>query len=204
MKHHFLFDYDGVLTHKIDFARLVAESRGVDEAKLRWFFQTYLQDLLRGKGDMIALLETHQAELNWSGTPRALFEAIYLDHHQLNESMIELVRERLRPYFHCHIATNQDHHRYQLICQEPLREELFEQVFSSSEFGVAKPELAYFERIYAHLLEDDPSLRKDQITFIDDLQENVDAASRFGFHAHCYKMHEDFLRFLDSQVSKIQ
>lgn len=203
MTHHFLFDYDGVLTQKIDFATSVSNKHGVEEAKLRWFFQTYLQDLLRGNGDMIALLEEHLVELNWTGSSRALFEAIYLDSHQLNGDMIELIRERLYPYFSCHIATNQDHHRFQLICKEPLRAELFDHVFSSSEFGVAKPELGYFERIYAYLLERDPDLQKDQITFIDDLQENVDAAAIFGFHAHCYKLHEDFLRFLDGHLLEI-
>lgn len=65
MKYHFLFDYDGVLVHKVDFAQSVADRYEIDPEKIRDFFRKYLQKCLRGKADMVALLEKHLAEYNW-------------------------------------------------------------------------------------------------------------------------------------------
>jgi len=58
----------------------------------------------------------------------------------------------------------------------------FEHVFASCHFGVRKPDPAF----YAALL-DGLGLARDEVLFVDDRQENVDAAEEAGIHAHRFR-----------------
>lgn len=201
MNYHFLFDYDGVLVHKVDFAQSLADRHGIDPEKIREFFQTYLQKCLRGEADMIALLEKHLSEYKWDKSATDLFKALYLENNQYNSALIDFIRDKLTNPFVCYIATNQDRHRYRAIASESISTELFKEVFSSSELEVAKPDISYFEKIYSSLLLQNPSLTKEEVVFIDDLQENVDSAALFGFNAHIYVNQEGFERFVEDLMA---
>lgn len=197
MNYHFLFDYDGVLIHKVNFAQSLYERHGINPEKIGTFFQSHLQACLIGKADMLTLLEEHLEAFEWDKGAKKLFEALYLEDNQYNLELLDFIRNELREPFACYIATNQDAHRYQAILDEPISAELFKEVFSSSELGVAKPNILYFEKIYTYLLNQNPTLEKEQVVFIDDLKENVDAASNFGFHTFLYKKQEDFINFFN-------
>lgn len=196
MEYYFLFDYDGVLIHKLDFAQSLADRHGLEVEKIRSFYSQYLQKCLKGELDMIDKLQDHLEDWEWKGSARRLFDAMYLENISPNVLLIQFIRENLYGHFPCHIATNQDHHRYMAITKDPLSQELFGQIFSSSELGIAKPSIEYFEKIYAMLLQEHPGLKKDQIIFVDDILENVDSAKQFGLESHQYQTQEDFERFL--------
>lgn len=57
----------------------------------------------------------------------------------------------------------------------------FTREFYSCSLGVAKPEVAFFEQILHEL-----DLQGNNVLFLDDRQENVDAAQRVGLAAEVY------------------
>lgn len=196
MNYHFLFDYDGVLIQKWDYAQVMADKYGIEVQKIRQFFSQYLQKCLRGEIDMLEVLEKHLPEFGWAGTTRSFFEALYLEEVSPNVELIRFIREKLLGHFLCHIATNQDYHRYTAIAQSSLAKELFAHVFSSSELGIAKPSVGYFSKMYIHLQEHHPGISKKQIIFVDDLKENVASARQFGFESHVYQTQDAFENFV--------
>ena len=198
MKYHFLFDYDGVLVHKTDFAQSMAERYDVKEDAIRAFFQQHLKKCIRGQADMLLLIQENLEAFNWQGDARSFFDALYFEDNQYNTGLLDLIRLKIASDFSCDIATNQDMHRGQALREEEVVKDLFGQVFCSSELGVAKPDQGYFEQVYALLLAGDARLKKEDIVFIDDLKENVATAASFGFKTHWYKNQEGFEAFLNS------
>ncbi|MEM7370113.1 MAG: GNAT family N-acetyltransferase [Bacteroidota bacterium] len=194
----FLFDYDGVLTHKKDFVQSIADRYQLNVEAIRRSFAQYLQACLRGKGDLIQLLEGQLNNIGWAGSAQGLYDAIYKKDKQHNENMLQLIREDILDIFPAHLATNQDFHRCRVLAIESVIQELFVKIYCSADIGYAKPEQQYFEHIYADLLEEQPDLQKRQLVFIDDQKDNVDQAARIGLTAHHFQDLERFKQFLEN------
>ena len=194
---YFLFDYDGVLIHKINFARYVAVNHGVNEEALGRFFKKYLQPCLRGEKDMIQLLGKNLEELRWNGSAKELFEAIYLHDRLYQADLLQLIEQKIHTKYDCYVATNQDRHRFDMIKGEPEIQQYFHEVFSSSELGVAKPDPEYFQRIFEELQKRHKSLTTSQLVFVDDIPENVESAESLGIHGHLFRETRAFSWFVD-------
>lgn len=197
MSYHFLFDYDGVLTHKVDFAESLSGRYDIDLPAMRGFFGRHLQECLRGQADMLHLMEDYLGQIRWTGDAQSLFNAIYVEQNTHNQGMFDILRTELEGVFPCYIATNQDHHRCQTISHDPFLQPMFLEVFCSSQFGVAKPEVEYFRKIYSYLRKSHPDLQKEDIIFIDDLPQNVESARTFGLTGHWFKGNGHFRNFLE-------
>ena len=81
----------------------------------------------------------------------------------------------------CHIASNQQAGRARHMSEVLNYGTFFTREFYSCSMGVAKPDIAFFERVL-HALD----LRGNNVLFLDDRQENVEAARRAGLAAAVY------------------
>lgn len=81
----------------------------------------------------------------------------------------------------CHIASNQQAGRARHMSETLNYRTLFTREFYSCSLGVAKPEAAFFEHIL-HAL----NLPGNNVLFLDDRPENVEAAQRVGLAAAVY------------------
>ena len=72
---------------------------------------------------------------------------------------------------------------------------LIDRVFISSELRLSKPDPAVFPAITAQL-----DVQPDEVAFIDDRQECVDAASAYGWLSHLWVNDADSLSWLISIV----
>lgn len=63
---------------------------------------------------------------------------------------------------------------------------LFEQVLASHHLGVRKPDPAFYERLCARL-----DRAPDDVLFVDDREDNVDAATDAGLHGHLFAGADD-------------
>ena len=86
---------------------------------------------------------------------------------------------------------NEDHFAY--IKERYRFPELFDELVLSYQVGVCKPH----ERIYRRAIEA-AQCHAHECAFIDDVQENVDAASRLGIRAITYKSTPDLMHALGS------
>jgi putative hydrolase of the HAD superfamily len=67
----------------------------------------------------------------------------------------------------------------------------FDEVFNSSELGVAKPSHDYFNEVLSRL-----GVRIEELIFIDDSLLNVESAGQLGIRSHQYRNHAQLVSFL--------
>jgi len=200
-KPYILFDYDGVLIKQVDFAGNVSRRYDLNEKKLRSFFEKYLVYCLKGEQDMVRQLSFELNDIGWHKDSISLFSAIYTENQIYNNDLLEYIRAELSPKYPCYIATNQDRRRYKLIRDSREVKGLFRKVFCSSELGINKPEISYYEKVYSRLLQEEGEINKDQILFIDDSLENIKSAELFGLNIHYYEDFKGFEQWISDWLS---
>ena len=198
---YLLFDFDGVLVKKYNFAEVVANRYGVSAEKLYQFFRTYLPPALVGEGGLIDYMEQEKSKLGWRRTGKELFDALYVEPQEFDKDLLDYITQGLGEAFTYIIATNQDRDRLHSIQEEPVVQEVFQGVYGSCDLGVAKPNIGYFERLYHRLQRDNEPMAKEDILFIDDLEENVASAKAFGIGAFHYQGLEPFKAYIKKGIS---
>ena len=193
---HLLFDYDGVLVRQRDFAGQVGQKYGVSATAIRSFFKDYLKNCLKGDGDLIDLLAANLEKIGWQGTANRLFDALYREGQIFNDALLSFIRNDLSDRYSCHLATNQEAHRWKIIKEESFVQQLFEEAFCSCDLGAVKPDISFFQEIFTRLQKVNHSLKKEEIIFIDDLWENVAAAETFGLQGHLFEQAAPFELFV--------
>lgn len=84
---------------------------------------------------------------------------------------------------HCHLATNQQVYRRDIMLGLGYPEH-FDRLFFSCDLGVAKPDPAYFEAILGTL-----GHGPEGVVFVDDRPDNVEAARSVGLTAYVHDTH---------------
>ncbi len=97
------------------------------------------------------------------------------------EDVMGAVQSLQRVGVTCHMASNQQAGRARHMSETLNYRKLFTREFYSCSLGVAKPEVAFFEQVL-HALD----LQGSKVLFLDDRQENVEAAQRTGIAAAVY------------------
>lgn len=180
-----IFDVDGVLIKSVNsnreflWSQTIGEDLGVvSGAVLKDIFSDGWQACILGKADTKKHIQSVFAAHDL-GLRADVFIDYWLEHDtEIDQDVIECVgalqSQRL------FIATNQDKLRTAFL--KNIFSHLFEDIFSSADLGVMKPEDDYFKRI-----EETIKARPENIIFIDDLEQNISAAQRRGWNAHLYK-----------------
>jgi putative hydrolase of the HAD superfamily len=182
--HTVLFDADGVLQRPSVRWRLalIPILGTADPAHL----EPFLQDVLDAESSVLCapsgfddaltqvLVKWHRAE-HLTEVVRAL-NAI-----NVYDEVMRVVLSLQRAGVPCHIASNQQAGRARHMSEVLNYRTLFTREFYSCSLGVAKPDIFFFERIL-HALD----LRGDNVLFLDDRQENVEAARRAGLASAVY------------------
>jgi putative hydrolase of the HAD superfamily len=179
-----LFDADGVLQRPTVSWReaLMPVLGAADVAEvdpfLRDILETESAHLCTQSGFDAALMETLA---RWNCSERFADTAQALNSIRLHDDVIEVVRALRRAGMPCHIASNQQAGRAQHMSERLGYKALFVEEFYSCRLGLAKPDVAYFNRVLELL-----GLPSQRVLFIDDRVENVDAARRAGLAAVVY------------------
>jgi HAD superfamily hydrolase (TIGR01509 family) len=104
----------------------------------------------------------------------------------LDPAMLAIFKELKEEGFRLVCATNTEPAHYHHHLKEG-HYEIFDRVYASCEMGHAKPETAFF----THIIQAEQTDPK-HILFIDDLEENCEAADRLGITAYLYTDVVDF------------
>jgi len=100
------------------------------------------------------------------------------DDIELDKGAFDLVARVRAAGTPCHLASNQQDHRVRYMRDALGYGERFDELFFSSELGVAKPEAGFFSAIGERI-----GLPPVRILFIDDQPVNVEAARAVGLRA---------------------
>jgi putative hydrolase of the HAD superfamily len=145
---------------------------------LRDILETELAHLCTPTGFDAALMETLT---RWNCSERFADTAKALYAIKPYEDVIAVVRSLRQAGMPCHIASNQQAGRALHMSEGLGYKSLFAEEFYSCHVGFAKPDIAYFHRVLETL-----ELAPHCVLFIDDREENVDAAKRAGLATALY------------------
>ena len=167
-----------------DVARELSERHGLPRSSV---FETLYRtetwrDIERGVGDPAAWKALAHAELEARAgkTLPALHEEWGLS-QRLITANLALV-ERLRPPYKVSILSNADLALRGRLVEKLRIHHLFDDIVCSAEVGMAKPEPEIFRLAAARL-----GVAPEACVFVDDWDQNVEAARKVGMTAVCYR-----------------
>ncbi|MFM0617425.1 hypothetical protein PQR37_25520 [Paraburkholderia nemoris] len=130
------------------------------------------------------------ADFSWTGTYDE-FLSDWSCHFAPNASMLESIRSigDAHPIILCS-NTNREH--WLALCERYRLASICQHAVLSFEVGIEKPDAL----IYAHVANLFPNVTHDSFLFVDDNNENVESARKYGFRGHRYLDHSVFLNDL--------
>lgn len=168
----YIFDMGGVVSLNTDVSGRIAQHVGIDPGQLRKMVH----------GEFIALMAgSITTEEFWrrfsSETGRPVTEdlwALYF-HPRPNLEVIQIIRE-LKKEARVVVGTNtlEPHFR---VHEQNGDYQLFDAVYASQRMGLVKPDPAF----YTYIL-DKEGCQPEQTVFVDDAEDNVEAACKLGIH----------------------
>jgi putative hydrolase of the HAD superfamily len=146
------------------------------------FFRRHWQAIAAGKANLLQVLRGMWHELECTTAPDAFIEYWFANDSRLNHELFDIVdawRARGNAAF---LATVQEHQRAQYLWEKLELRDHFDGMHYSADLGAAKPDARFYERTHARL----PVSSRDDVVFLDDAIENVEAAADFGWRARHY------------------
>lgn len=177
-----LLDADGVLfKSEVLFSTLFSKEHVVPLEDISEFFRGPFAQCQTGEKDMKEELPVYLEKWGWSGDLDSFlaywFESEFNFDEKLNNS-VQLLREK---GLLCCLASNNEKYRATHL-ENRLREmDVLDKYYFSWSLKSKKNKPEFFEKIIEEL-----GIAPDEIVFIDDEQQNIDAAKSLGIDARLY------------------
>ena len=181
-----VFDVDGVILKYNLFSDRYCKRFNLSREVLAPFFRNEFRKSVIGEVDIKKLLKKYIDEWKWNRSIDELM-AYGLSEDEGNEEMIQLIKQLNQKGVKTYIGSNQERHRAEHIQLQLGMRKFFAATFFSHAFGVKKPDREFFLRIFKEIKKNIKNLKKDQVLFVDDQEENVISARVLGFKIHHYR-----------------
>lgn len=178
--HTVLFDADGLLQHpEAGWVERLSRFDADDPEGFLLELWAAERPALEGKE---SLIDSVRRLLAARGLDEAQAQAVcdLWDNIEVDDEAWQLVRDVAAAGVRCHLATNQQSYRRDLMIDLGYGD-LVEEAFYSCDLGHAKPDPAYFRAILDRL-----GVGPEGIVFVDDRPDNVEAAASVGLSAHVH------------------
>ena len=183
--HTVLFDADGVLQHPAVRwrAAFVPVLGSADPTRL----EPFLRDVLEAESNALCAPSGFEDALaqvlaKWQRADHLAEALSALCSIDIYEEVMRVVPILQNAGVACHVASNQQAGRARHMSEVLGYGSRFTREFYSCFLGVAKPDLAFYERILHEL-----GVSGSNVLFLDDRPENVEAARRAGLAAAVYE-----------------
>lgn len=188
-----LFDADGVLiTSKFRFSDLLKSEYGIGFDVLQPFFSGPFKKCHKGEADLKEELVKVVDDWGWKGTVDELMEFWFTKGTEIDQEMLARVEKLKTDGVRCFMATDQEKYRGENLTRRLGDGHPFEKVFISSSIGVPKKDPEFWEYVSREI----GSIPKNEVLFIDDSIENIDAAKEFGFEGILFNSMDDLKRIV--------
>lgn len=189
-----LFDADGVtIRPEMMFSQKLERDYGIPMEKMLPFFKGVFQECLFGRADLKEELAKVVGDWGWQKSVNEMLREWFTFENKPDAKMFHLIEELRSQGIKCYLTTNQEIYRGKYLREEMNFNNLFDGLFVSAEVGYKKKDPRFFQKIYELI---DQKIFKDQILLIDDEEENIDAAKRFGMATHLFHDIETLKNFL--------
>lgn len=185
-----LLDADGVVLQKEEyFSERFAREHNVPIEEVMEFFNGPFKDCQTGIADMKDILPTYLEKWGWKDSIDSFMDYWFRD-VEINpeiENFIERCNER---GIKCYLASNNEIHRARHI--EKLLGQKMDGYFFSADLRAKKDNTDFFDSVL-----DKIGLDAQDVTFMDDDKQNIEAALELGINAKRYRK-----EFLDELLSE--
>jgi len=184
-----LFDLDGVVIKREEyFSDRFSKDFNVDIHKILPFFKNEFQSCLAGKADLRVELAKYLPIWGWTKSVDDLLEYWFSAESRLDPDILGSVKELREKGHECFIQTSNANERLIYLKEKTVLERSFDGIFASCDLGVLKPDFKFWEAVYQKL----PVKPIEEILVIDDDQDNIDSANKFGFKTHLFQNFEAY------------
>lgn len=165
-----VFDYVGVISITGPVRKWIEQNlKSTDKKVLAYKEGCRKWDL--GEMDIQGLYET----LSYvTGVPPEKIWDTFFNKSQINKEVVELIK-KLKGNYKIILFSNHEKELLRKLLQRHSITDLFDQMIISSEHKMAKPDPRFYE-----LLTKISKIEKNEMVFIDDNSENIEAAKKFG------------------------
>lgn len=179
-----MVDVDGVLVHGrpqdgLPFGTFLERDLGVSVDQLRHaFFEKYWFDIVTGNVPMRPVLESVLSKI----APDVSVESViqyWFDHDsRLDQALIADLQNLKQHGVRIYLATNQEHERASYLMDVLGLKSVASGIFYSAALGCRKPSEDFYRKAT-----EQSGVHAQEIMFIDDMAENIEAARAFGWQA---------------------
>ncbi|MDQ0132439.1 putative hydrolase of the HAD superfamily [Neorhizobium galegae] len=179
-----MVDVDGVLVHGrpsdgLPFATDLERDLGLSvEVLQREFFKCHWPDIVTGREPIEPRLSAVLQEIAPHLEAETLLQYWFENDSRLDPKLIDDLAAVRETGLALYLATNQEHRRAAWLMDELGLARHFDGIFYSAKFGHRKPAQDFFR-----LATTEAGASPDEILFLDDTLENVEAARVFGWNA---------------------
>ncbi len=186
-----LLDIDGVLIKLPHYFSGELETQGYKNSGdcLNSFFHGEdSRQCLEGKADAQISILPYLEKFSWNGSAEDYFRKQFdFERKYLDESLMLLVEKFRSEGVKCYLCTDQMANRAKFILNDMDFESIFDGHFISCHVGFRKCHDGFWKHVVGYFEKEFPELRRDEIIFFDDIQNNVDVATKFGIRAMLYE-----------------
>lgn len=185
-----IFDIGDVFTHG-DFSHVYtdfAERVGVEPKLISDYFSQHLGEMLTGKFGPSDIIKEFGLEERFSLEQTLhIWKEVTLKHWSVDEDMLQLLRN-LKKHYKLIALTNLTETRY--VADQSLGlYDFFDHALLSFKEGLKKPDPKFF-----NLALEKAEATPDEVIYIDDLQRQVDAATRIGIKSILFKSYQQLIQ----------
>ena len=193
-----LFDADGVALKKRDkfFSERFAEDFQKPEAKDKIvdFLQGDYKKIRLGQAGLKEEVGKRMKDWGWEKSVEELLQYWFEYENEKNEQVLALVNSLRTNGIKCYLASDHSKYRAQDLMDNVFNDQ-FDGGFFSCDLKTTKADLKFYDKISADL-----EISPRRIFFVDDEEENVEAARKAGITAYYYQNFADFKQELAKQI----
>lgn len=197
-----LFDVDGVLIRIPHYFSQELENQGYGNAieSLNSFYKDDIsRECAEGKADAMKNIMPFLKKFGWKGSSEDYFEQQFdFEAKYLDQEFISLVQDFRNQDIRCYLGTDQEKNRAKFLLENMKFADNFDGHFISCFVGYRKCHDNFWAHTLQKLKKEFSDIQPSEIVFFDDIQNNVDVASKHGIQAFLFTDMEQFDKDLDS------
>jgi putative hydrolase of the HAD superfamily len=195
-----IYDADGmvILPPKM-FSEHLAALQKVSQDVVDEFFIKDFKPCLLGQADLKENLKPYIKKWHWDKSVDDLLSLWFSYENVVNIPLLDNIHQLRGQGVMCVLATNQEKYRYGYMTRRMQIQQHFDAIYVSCDLGSLKPEVEFFDTLFADL-QTKGITEKSDILFWDDRSIYVDAASYYGFDAHQYVSYPMYYRVIANQA----
>lgn len=182
-----LFDLDGLIItgNKKLFSERLSEKENIPMENVSEFFMNDFRECSFGKADLKERLTPYLIKWGYKGTVEDLLKFWFESDNDINNEVLEIVKDLRSKNIKCYIATRQEKYRKEYIWNNLKLKDYFDGIFCTCDIGYDKWQVEYWDYVLNEL-----KLKPEEVMFFCDSQKNVDSANSQNIKAYLYESTE--------------